>query len=140
MSVYFFIVGVLLTILEMVVPGFILLPIGVGFIVSGIAGYLIGMPTPYELGLLAVCLAASWIFFSKFVNSKSRTRTPTNFEGLIGKVGVVQEGIRPESSGYVKIFGDSWQATSASPLNSIEVGTQVKIVATVDNKIIVEPV
>ena len=60
---------------------------------------------------------------------------PTNFDRVIGKIGVVTKKIGLNDYGEVKIFGNYWTAYSKQ---EIKVGERVKILSVEGVKLIVE--
>lgn len=102
------IIGIVLLIMEMAVPGFVLLPIGVGFLITAlIAVYVVQIE--FQLIALAVLAPACFLVAKKFFKQHDRPKVPTNFEGLIGKQGVVEDDIPAGERGYVRVYGDSWK-------------------------------
>lgn len=61
--------------------------------------------------------------------------TPTNFDRVIGKTGEVIKEINDNNYGEVKIFGNTWTATSKQEL---KVGDRVKVLNIDGVKLIVE--
>ncbi len=102
------IIGFVLLILEMVLPGFVLLPIGIAFLITAAIAYFI--PT-LEVTLVALAVLAPLCFFifRKIFKTSSVATTPSNFEGMVGKVGIVEQRIPAGERGYVKVYGDSWK-------------------------------
>lgn len=108
MATTYAIIGIVLLILEVVIPGFILLPIGIAFVLTGIVAYF--FPS-IEVTLIALAILAPLCFFiiKKIFKKNSSPSKPTNFDGLIGKQGVTEEEIPAGERGYVKVYGDSWK-------------------------------
>ncbi len=102
------IIGIALLILEVVAPGFVLLPIGIAFLIT--AAVALFVPT-FEITLVVLAILAPicFIVFRKMFKKHSVTKHPTNFDGLVGKSGVVEEDIPAGERGYVKVYGDSWK-------------------------------
>lgn len=61
--------------------------------------------------------------------------TPTNSDMVIGKKGVVTKRIENNKYGEIKIYGNTWTATSTE---EIDVGTKVKVLSIEGVKLIVE--
>lgn len=131
----YFIIGMALIILEMFVPSFVALPLGLGALAT--------IPFSFFLPLSGsfVCwgsfsMVAYWLL--KKYSSKSKNELKTGAEGLIGEIGVVIEEIHPNSVvGKVKVYGDEWRVIEAE--ESMPVGTKVKILAFQGNRVRVEP-
>lgn len=66
---------------------------------------------------------------------KSFKTVPTNYDMVIGKKGIVTKKIENNKYGEVKIFGNTWTATSSC---DIEIGTKVKVLSIEGVKLIVE--
>ncbi|MEI2698146.1 MAG: NfeD family protein [Microthrixaceae bacterium] len=140
LAVVFVILAVALCALEIVAPGLVLLPFGLGAAVAAVAGFL-GAPVVAQL---AVFLVASFGFFLALRPLARRLNRsgPTDGVGatrLIGGTGVVLEPIAAGETGLVRIDREEWRAESADnvaldPGTSILVtdvrGTRVVVVAT----------
>lgn len=135
----FAIIGVVLMIAEIFVSGFVLLPIGMGFLLAAAASLVIHDWFAL-LGLLAFFEITMFWFFQTYLKKlNAKTRAYTNAEGMIGKECTVIEAIPKGGAGYVKLYGDQWQALS-SVGGSIAVGERVVITRTEGNKVYVEPI
>lgn len=132
-------IGIILAILEIFVPSFILLPIGVGFLAT--APVAVFVPS---LIVQFICLAINisfclFVFRKLFVRDQDKGSIKTNADNLVGQTGMVEEPIDGDQSlGYVKIYGDSWKAFT-NPGVKIDQGTKVTVVKLDGNKIGVEP-
>lgn len=131
------IVGGVLAISEIFVPGFVMLPIGIGFLLTaGVAAF-----TDQWVVLLA-CLAVFeagtfWIFQKHLKKYQQKTKAYTGAEGMVGQEATVTELIPRGGLGYVKLYGDVWQARSVHG-GEIPVGSRVIIAKTEGNKVCVE--
>lgn len=61
--------------------------------------------------------------------------TPTNSDRVIGKIGEVTKKIGKNNYGEIKVYGNTWTASSKE---EIEVGTKVKVLSIDGVKLIVE--
>lgn len=132
--------GIVLIILEVVVPGFVMLPIGVGFLItSAFVGLIPSVGG--QLLLLFLSIILTFIFFSKVIKFKlQKARHLSNAESLVGQMGIVEEEINANSrKGYVKIYGDSWKAIAVDG-SVINVGSRVVVEKLDGNKIIVRAI
>jgi membrane protein implicated in regulation of membrane protease activity len=135
----FAILGIALLIAEIFVSGFVLLPIGVAFLLTAAASIFISS-WPALVAILAVAqLLVFWVFQNHLKKYLARTRAYTNAEGMIGSECVVTETIRPDQFGQVKLYGDTWQAGTYHP-EPLEKGRRVAITRIDGNKVFVEPV
>ncbi|MEZ4814231.1 MAG: NfeD family protein [Bdellovibrionota bacterium] len=125
MATTYAIIGIVLLILEVALPGFVLLPIGIAFIFTAIVAFFV--PT-LEVTLIALAILAPLCFFGlrKLFKKSSKTTTPTNFDGLIGKQGIVEDEIPAGERGYVKVYGDSWKVEGL-PAEALPKGSKVVI-------------
>lgn len=129
--------GILLSILEMVVPGFVLFPVGIAFIATGLTSLIL---TSWSMTLLSLVLYLLIVFFvfRKYILGKPQAHTQTNTEHMIGQIVKVIEDIDADKdTGYVKLYGDEWRALNPSG-QSISKGQRVKILKVDGNKVIVE--
>ena len=130
-------VGLALVAAELATGGFVMLPMGVAFLLT--AGAALWVPGwEWLLGILGVNAVLVFAFFRKFVTSRFEVAAqPTGAEAMIGKQALVTEAIRAvDNSGYVKLYGDSWKAVSREG-RDIDVGAKVTIVGIDGNKVIV---
>lgn len=131
------IAGVALIILEIFTPSFFMLPAGIAFLFTALLSPLLP-GWSFILGLLAASLLVVYGVFYRYVWPRLKKRAPkTNASGMSGKIAVVTEPVRPDgTSGYVKLYGDSWRAISD---RSFEIGERVVILTTEGNKVVVGP-
>lgn len=133
----FLVIGVVLIILEAVIPGFILLPIGLAFCLTALAS-LVVEDIGIQLLILAVNSVIIFLLSRRFVKRGAKSpQLMTNADALIGSEATVSEAVENDANaGYAKIFGDSWRAISADG-SKISVGTKVTVTALDGNKVIV---
>lgn len=130
--------AVALILAEAVVPGFVLMPIGVGlFLTAGVAAI---TKDPVILWTSLIVLEGTSIFVIRkyFKHLLDKPRILTNAEGMVGKEAIVIEAIAAGGSGYVKLYGDTWMARSFST-RTINQGEHVHITKIDGNKVWVEP-
>ncbi len=136
----FAVIGIILMILEIVVPGFIMMPMGVAFLItSAFTGFVPELGG--QLGVLFVSLIFTFVFFSKVIRPKmNKNKFISNAESLKGMVGTVEEEINPKiNTGYVKIYGDSWKAITTDG-SVVPVGARVTVERLDGNKVFVTKV
>ena len=133
---FFLGLGILLMVSEIFVPGFVMLPIGLAFIMTSAM-------TPFTddliLQFLFLGLNLIFVFFviTKFIKPKfKKTSLKTNAEALVGSEAEVTEAITEGHTGYVKLYGDRWQAYS-NQKQSFSVGEKVLIEKLDGNKVII---
>jgi membrane protein implicated in regulation of membrane protease activity len=106
--------GVGLSLLEIKLPGFVLLWLGVGALAAAIpAGF--GLPLWVQLAVFCVSstalLAASRTVF-KGMLMRDATRIRTNADAMVGAEAVVVEPLSERDGGTVRINGELWSARS----------------------------
>lgn len=138
MATTYAIIGIVLLILEVVVPGFILLPIGIAFVLTAVIAYFI---PSIEISLISLALLSPLCFFmiKKIFKKNSAPSVPTNFDGLIGKQGIVEDDIPAGDRGYIKVYGDSWKVEGLSS-EALNKGTKVVVSHVEGTKIFVRKV
>ncbi|NUN04842.1 MAG: NfeD family protein [Bdellovibrio sp.] len=134
----FLAVGLVLVLAEAVVPGFVILPIGLGFIITaGAAAFTNNLFI--LVPILIVAQFAAFFFVRKYLKEFAHLpRARTTADGMIGAEASVIEPIAPGKTGYVKLYGDTWQARSYSE-RELRVGTLVTITKMDGNKVWVQP-
>ena len=107
------VLGLLLTLAELLVPSFFLLWFGVGGLVAALLAAL-GLPAAVQFGAFLVVsvgllVGSRTVFKSKLLSSPENE--PTNIDALVGAVGVVLKPLdgtlRP---GSVKVVSEEWTA------------------------------
>lgn len=132
-------IGLLLAIAEVFVPGFVLLPLGLAFLVTAIVALL---TTNWLILITVLAMTEVILFFvsQKYIRKNGNAETvQTTAQGMLGKEGVVTEDIEINGTGYVKLYGDQWQAKCQKG-TSILKGTRVIIVGLDGNKVIVSAI
>lgn len=133
------IIGLVFMLAEAVVPGFVIFPLGVGFVLAaGVAAltnnlYII-------LPAFAVFQVVSFYLVRKYLKDVLHNpRLRTTAEGMIGVEATVVESIHPGKTGYVKLYGDTWQARCYTE-RELTPGTLVTITKIDGNKVWVQPI
>jgi len=130
----FGLLGLTLIILEVFIPGFVLLPTGVALLLTAAVGLL--TDSWYVLlSFLAAMEVLVFVFVRKsLMKGFSSKNFLTNVESMVGQECEVIEAIRPNQSGYVKLYGDQWVARSTSE-EEIPAGQRVRISRIDGNKV-----
>jgi len=128
------VLGVGFVIFEIFTPSFFMLPAGIAFLATAALSPLLSSTA--TIGVLAAWLLAVYGVFYRFIWPRmKRSVTPTGASGMVGQVATVTEAISGDApSGYVKLYGDRWQALSQE---SFAVGERVVILRTEGNKVVV---
>lgn len=125
-------IGVIFCILEIFIPGFVILPIGIGAMIAGFAGYF-GAPFSWVLVIWSVSSIVAWFTLRNLFKNSPEETYKTGIEALVGKEGKVIEPI-DENKGRIKIFGDEWEVINESG-KSIPVGDKVMVIGFEGNKL-----
>ena len=131
------VIAVFLSALEVFVPGFILLPIGLAFGLTAVAAIFLKS----WLSVL-VCLGLSlffmvWFFITKIKNVRRGTIKATNVSGLIGQELKITQSFSNGNYGGGKLYGDNWTVYSETEA-SYNKGQKVKVIKIDGNKLVVE--
>lgn len=125
-------------ILEILLPGFILMPIGLGFLATALAAVWVTDDTTILLILGANILIFLYVV-RRFFQPDDKPVLATGADNMVGKDVVVIEQIDPaQQTGYVKLYGDRWRAIGPDNV-VIAKGQTVTITAIDGNKVIVKP-
>jgi membrane protein implicated in regulation of membrane protease activity len=114
------------------------LPLGIACLLTAGAAFWVDSWAQL-FALLALNSAIVFAVFQRLVRPRfAKAAKATAADALVGKEVVVTERIRGTGeAGYVKLYGDSWRAVSASGRDH-EVGDKVTILKTDGNKVVVE--
>lgn len=129
--------GVIISALELLVPGLIILPFGLGAMIAGVAG-LFGAPIVAQV---IIFIVLSFGFFlglrplARRLNSGTEHGIGSN--RLMGAEGVVLEHISSGDTGLVRIDREEWRAEPRGA-NDLTVGTRIRVTDVVGTRVIVE--
>lgn len=126
-----FVIAIVLVILEIVTAGFGAICFAIGAVASGVTA-LLGGGFLWQISIFIVVSLLTFIFLRpvilKFFDKRSKN-TKTNAEALVGRIALVSETIDPVAhTGRVAIDGDDWKAVSEEGV-LIEKGKEVVVVA-----------
>lgn len=129
------IAGLAMVVLEMVVPGLIIIWFGIGAIVAGLVALLV--PNPYAQYAVFVVVSGALVVFSQRIARRisKPEPEPVGANRMSGAVGTVIADITPPKAGRVKVGGDEWLADSPVP---IAAGAQVRVVTVSGTRLVVE--
>ena len=107
----FAMLGIALSIAEMLVPGFVLLPIGLGFLLSA---FFVAFTesAPFTWAILAVSLVAVFAAFRKWAHKGAANPSVSGIERLIGQPAALIESIEAGKPGRIKVSADIFYALS----------------------------
>ena len=127
--VVWFIVALVLLIVELFTASFGVVCFSFGAVAAGIAAYL-GLGTVWQLALFSVVSFIAFVFVRPVIVKfllKKKDEVLTNADAVVGRVGIVTEEIDPnKNTGRVKIDGDDWKAEASK---TIAVGEKVEVLS-----------
>lgn len=137
-----FVLGLLLALAEILIPGFFILWFGVGALLASFLAFLGVTQTVQVSAFLAssfILLVFSRTIFSNILFS-SRESLPMNIEALKGRTVMVLEAIDGSlKPGLVKIGGEVWSAICDEETRLTK-GAKVEVLEIVGNRVRVKPV
>lgn len=127
--VLWFVLGVILIIIEIFTPAFFAMIIGIACIITGVSAIIFPNYIIIHLIVFGVSLTLMMIFlrpvFVKYLSRKNGTKS--NVDAIIGKEAIVDKEINNDLRiGYIKIGADYYKAKSING-DVIPVGSIVKI-------------
>jgi len=131
------IVGLVVSALEMVIPGFVVIWFGVAAVVTGILAFFIkspGVQFAIFAGLSALLVVGSQIISRRISKPEPE---PVGANRLRGVEGRVVKDIGPSEMGRVKVLGEEWRAESGIAIPS---GARVKVIGVSGTHLKVEKV
>ena len=130
-ALYWLIIGVMLFLLEMAVPGFILFFFGLGAFVTALVSWLTPIAIAWQLALfIASSLFSLWalrdMIQRKFIaphaeDEEDEEEDEDVLVPMSGEKGVVSITIAPPAEGQVKYAGTFWRATADEEIEEGEI-------------------
>jgi membrane protein implicated in regulation of membrane protease activity len=135
-----FIVGLVLFLLELVVPGFVIFFFGLGAWVTALACLMFHPGTNLQIVIFAVTSVLSLVGLRRIIQEKffyGKSEGPDAVEDeFTGKVGVATTDFGPNKIGKVEFKGTTWNAESDSEITE---GQSVIIIKKSSFNLIVKP-
>lgn len=129
------VIGVVLAALEIFIPGFVVLPIGIAFLAAAVAAVFLPSMLMILIALAISLCFLIWVFqFKLKANRKMSSVIDTNADGMVGKEVTITEEVGVSDAGEVKLYGDRWRAYSISK-RTYEVGEKAFVVKVDGNKL-----
>lgn len=132
-ALYWLIIGVILFVLEMVLPGFVLFFFAMGAIITALIAYLCPLGAAWQLALfMAASLLSLFLLRDliqrRFFTAASEQQEADTDQALIpaGERGVVSVSIAPPGEGRIKCAGSSWRATADERIEEGEIVAVVR--------------
>jgi len=139
-EVIWFIIGLVLFLLELVIPGFVIFFFGVGAWITALLCLIFDPGINLQVIVFAITSVLSLLLFRKMIQKKffyvREDRSDAVEDEFTGKEAVAKEDIHPGDNGKVEFKGTSWKAECDS---EIKAGQVVIIVRKENFKLIVEP-
>ncbi len=149
LAILLYISGAAIFLMEILLPGFILMSIGIVIFLAfillcfkayGVAGGLFSlfavlMTVIFEIYYIVKRLPDTWIGKKAFLKGKIETVAVKEKEELIGKEGIAITDLRP--AGTIKIDGKRYDVISET--DYVKKGTKVEVIDTKGLKIMVRP-
>jgi len=138
----YLILSVVLIISEIYVPGFVMLPIGVAGLLTAAVAYF--RPEYWLHAIFFICGSGlALIALAKFRDQPSLA-IDQEAPGILGKIGTVVALPTSHSALKIKVYGDTWDTLEdsipAEALSEFTLGTQVRVVKVIGNRIAVEKI
>lgn len=129
-EVIWFIIGLVLLVLEFILPGVVIIFFGIGAWVTTIFILIFGISLNYQLVVFISTSLLSLALLRKFIKTLIYNRKGSDLESIleefIGKTAVVQSEIKLGSQGKIEFKGSNWEAVSDQEIKKGEV---VKIIS-----------
>lgn len=126
--------GLLLIILEFIVPGLVVLFFGLGALVTGAACYLFDIDQTSQIFLFSVFSLATLFVCRRFLLPQQDTEEKIELEG---ETAIVTDAIAPPRKGRIQVNGAEWDAKATE---NIAAGKAVTIVTRENLTFIVKPI
>lgn len=131
--------GVIISALELLVPGLIILPFGLGAIIAGLTG-VFGAPVVAQIIIFIIVSFALFLALRPLARRlNADTQHGIGSNRLIGAEGVVLEHIPAGDTGIVRIDREEWRAEPRHT-NALTVGTRIRVTDVVGTRVIVEAI
>jgi membrane protein implicated in regulation of membrane protease activity len=128
---HWIVLGIVVVLLELVVPAFFLVWFGLGALIVGVVLFAVpGLSFAWQVLIWIVCsLAFIWLWFKVFKPGFYKTRAGMSKGAVIGEIGLVIRDIRPFEKGQIRfqkpVLGDEvWESIADE---EIKAGERVKV-------------
>ena len=129
------IAGLVLAVLEMIVPGMVIIWFGIAGVVTGILAFFV--PNQFVQFSVFIVLSGLMVVFSQRIARRITHAEPelVGANRWVGVRGRVIADIRPLEFGRVRVRGEEWRATAECAL---PIGAMVRVVAVDGTHLVVE--
>lgn len=139
-ELFWFAFGLVLFLLEVVVPGFIIFFFGVGAWITALVCLLFDPGTNMQIVIFGITSILSLIGLRRIIQKKffynKRNLSEEVEDEFTGKEGIATVDFTSDNKGKVEFRGTTWKAESTSPIKE---GQTVIVVEKVNFTLIVEP-
>jgi inner membrane protein len=137
-EIFWFLLGLFLFLLELVMPGFIIFFFGVGAWITALVCLIATPGTNLQIIIFALSSLIALLAFRRFLQNKFFHKTTSDYveDEFTGKEAIATGDFGGIKNGKVEFKGTSWTAESAS---EIKEGQRVIIIEKDSFKLIVEP-
>lgn len=135
--IYWIIAGLLMLIMELIIPGVVIGFFGAGALLAGLIGWIFDIPWQAEVIIFLVSSLLMIQFMRKYIIKKFNKKDHSaEIEDIIGAEAVVAVKITPQTPGKVQFRSSLWKAESDE---EIEPKTRVRIIGKKSIVLIVKP-
>ena len=139
-ELFWFILGLVLLLLELVVPGFVIIFFGVGAWITSLVCIIFNPGINLQAAIFAVTSVIVLLVFRRMIQNKFIYNKDDKSESIedefTGREAVAIDDFGPDKTGKVEFKGTTWNAESESVIKS---GQRVIIIEKVNVKLIVKP-
>lgn len=137
-----FILGIILLILEIAIPGLFILFFGIGAILTSIITWIFNIPISIQLTIFLISSIFGLIIFRKYLKKilftyNSQNKEVTLEQEFIGKHAIADTDFEANHTGKIIFKGAPWSARSSY---FVKKGEEVIIIAKDNITLIVEPI
>lgn len=132
-ALYWLIIGVMLFLLEMALPGFILFFFAAGALLTALLAWLTPIPIAWQLGVFIFASLACLFSLRDIIQRRFLAPPPeegdTDEDSVLavpGDKGVVSATIAPPAEGRLKYSGTTWRATADERIEEGEIVSVVR--------------
>lgn len=136
-----FVVGIVLALLELVIPGLIIIFFAFGAILVSVLSYFIDIDVAMQIMLFVIASVSSLVLFRKKLKTRffleGKNSSSSEDDEFTGQQVKVIADIMPNQDGKVEFKGANWKAKSECP---IKAGATAQIIGKESICLIVKPI
>jgi membrane protein implicated in regulation of membrane protease activity len=140
-AVLWFLIGLFFALIELFVPGLILIFFGIGAWLTALMCFLLPIGTGVQIMVFISTSVITLVLFRKWFNNllfKTKAKESiSDDDELTGKTGVAETDFQPNTPGKVSLNGSLWKAESDVPISA---GERVEIIAKKNITLIIKPI